>query len=176
MGHHLTRRALVVAFAAWSLLAAGCTFEWPQFGHDPRHSGLTGETRVGADEAANLGLKWQVNTGQPVYASPVVAFNVALGKRLVYVGNDGGIMSAYDAGNGCSGCGGAKPGPYINSTASVVNGIVYFGSSDKKLYAVGRCHRGHSVHVHARVADRLVTGRWPTRTATGWSSTSVTTA
>ncbi len=80
-------------------------------------------------------MKWQVNTGDAVYASPVVALNAQLGKRLVYVANNSGVMSAYDAANG-NRIWFKQIGPRVNSTATVLNGVVYVGSADKKLYAL----------------------------------------
>ena len=57
-------------------------------------------------------------------------------------------MSAYDAATGRR-IWFKQAGPRINSTATVVNGIVYVGSADKKLYAFdgatgrGALHPGH---------------------------------
>ena len=136
LGRALALLGMVVAVVLpnGGATAAATPDDWPSFGHDPGHSGVSGETTISTANAGNLGIKWQVNTGDAVTASPVVAFNAQLGKRVVYVGNNAGVMSAYDAATGRR-IWFKQAGPRINSTATVVNGIVYVGSADKKLYA-----------------------------------------
>ena len=154
--HRFSGRALAVPLLVITGLLTSCTQDWPSFGHDPGHSGLTAETMVGADQAASLGVKWQANTGQAVYASPVVAFNIPLNKQLVHVGNDGGVMSAFDAVTGAR-VWARQVGARIDSTASVVNGVVYFGSADKRLYAFGRDDGRRSLHVRLGRTDLVIT-------------------
>jgi hypothetical protein len=46
-------------------------------------------------------LHCAVNTGNATaYSSPAVVFNAILGESLVYVGNQGGEMNAYNAATG----------------------------------------------------------------------------
>jgi outer membrane protein assembly factor BamB len=133
------RIALAAALAVAALTAAGCdpgaAQDWPTFGQDPGHNGVSPDRSIGTANASTLGIKWQVNTGDAVFASPVVAFNPQLKKQLVYVANNSGVMSAYDAATG-NRVWFRQIGPRVNSTASVVNGTVYVGSADKKLYAL----------------------------------------
>jgi outer membrane protein assembly factor BamB len=135
-GAWLVAFGLLVALTGGTSASGAATPEdWPTFGHDAGHSGVSGETAISASNAASLGIKWQVNTGEAVSASPVVAFNAVLNKRVVYVGNNAGVLSAYDAVTGKR-LWFRQAGPRIVSTASVVNGTVYVGSSAKKLYAL----------------------------------------
>jgi outer membrane protein assembly factor BamB len=127
--------ALALLAAVATSCDAGTPQDWPTFGQDAGHNGLSTETSISTANASDLGIKWQVDTGDAVYASPVVAFNAQLKKRLVYIANNSGVMSAYDAANG-NRVWFRQAGPRINSTATVVDGTVYVGSADKKLYAL----------------------------------------
>jgi len=126
----------IVVLLTCVLVAAACNpaDDWASFGHDAGHSGVSAETSISTSNASTLGIKWQVNTGDSVFASPVVANNAQLGKRVVYIGNLSGVMSAYDAANG-NRLWVQQLFPRINSTATVVNGTVYVGSA-RKLFAL----------------------------------------
>ena len=134
------RVAMVLALLAVGLVglapAGGAAAEdWPMFGHDPRHTGLTLDTGLGAGTAGSLNLQWQANLGQAISASPAVVHNTTLGKQLVYVADSLGTVSAVDAQNG------ERVWSYratadINSSPAVFRGVVYIGSSDHKLYAL----------------------------------------
>ena len=108
---------------------------WPMFAHDERHTGVSAETGIDASNASSLNIQWQANTGQASYTSPAVAWNAALGKHLVYVGNQSGAMTAYDATNG-ERVWWYNAGASLQSSPAVVGNTLYFGSSDEYLYAV----------------------------------------
>ena len=87
------------------------------------------------------GAMWTGATGGPVRSSPAVA------NGLVYVGSDDGKLYAFDAAglNNCSV--GPQPrtclaqwvtttGGTVSSSPTVVNDVVYVGSSDDRLYAM----------------------------------------
>ena len=135
-GRGLVGCAVAVAMGATAILAAPAAGDdWATFGHDPGHSGVSAETAISRDNAATLGVKWQVNTGEAVVSSPVVAFDATRGRQLVYVGNNAGFLSAYDAATGRR-LWSRQLGPRLNSTPAVVGGVVYVGSSDRRLYAL----------------------------------------
>ena len=135
-GRLATVLTAAVAAAVPALAAQPAAGEdWPMFGHDPRHGGVSAETTISRSNAASLGVAWQANTGDAVSASPVVAFDASRGRQVVYVGNSAGVMSAYDAATGRRLW--VQPtGGSINSTAAVAGGVVYVGSADRRLYAL----------------------------------------
>lgn len=127
---------VVAVSSAWALIA-GTAFAapWPMFHRDAVHSGVSPETFVSTTNAAQLGVAWEANTGAAVQASPVVAYVASLGRSLVFVGNQGGKLSAYDAATGVRQWV-FSAGAAFQSTAAVVGNVVYVGSSDHLLYAL----------------------------------------
>lgn len=111
------------------------TQDWPMFAHDREHTGISGETFIGAANASSLGIQWQANTGQSSYTSPAVAWNANVGKHLVYAGNQSGTMTAYDAVTG-ERVWWYKAGASIQSSPAVAGNVLYFGASDEYLYAL----------------------------------------
>lgn len=113
----------------------GGEVDWPQLGFDARHSGLTTEALIDDTNAASLGVHWQANTGASSYTSPAVAWVGSLGRRLVFAGNQTGVMGAYDAVTG-ERVWYRKVPASIQSSATYVGGVIYFGASDEYLYAL----------------------------------------
>jgi outer membrane protein assembly factor BamB len=109
--------------------------DWPMFHRDAAHKGVSTETTISTTNAANLGLRWQANTGSPSYTSPAVVYNAALNKVLVYVANQDGTIAAYDAATGDR-VWYYKVPAHLQSSPAVFKGTVYFGASDYKLYAL----------------------------------------
>jgi outer membrane protein assembly factor BamB len=105
------------------------------FHQNVRHSGASTETTISSSNAAQLGVRWEANTGARSYTSPVVAYNAKLGRTLVYAGNSAGDMSAYDAKTG-ERVWTYATGARIQSSAAVVAGTLYVGSNDHYLYAL----------------------------------------
>jgi len=122
------------ADAAVSRIPAGQD-DWPMFHHDVTHTGVSTETTLDSTNAANLGLRWQSNTGSPAYTSPAVVYNATLDETLVYVANQDGTFAAYDASTGDR-VWYFKVPAHLQSSPAVLNGTVYFGASDYKLYAL----------------------------------------
>ncbi len=97
--------------------------------------------KVNAIDAATGELKWDFDTKGDPWSSPAVANGV------VYVGATGGFLYALDGATGAE-LWKVKTGPALQtvepmridggvvSSPTVVDGVVYFGSLDGKLYAV----------------------------------------
>jgi outer membrane protein assembly factor BamB len=122
-----------VVLALACVLGACAPDDWPVFGHDPAHSGRTRDPAIAAANVSALDVAWQADTGDDAYASPVVA--TVNGRRTVFAGNQLGTLSAYDATTGAR-LWVFQAGGAIAAGAAVVNGTVYVGSFDKKLYAL----------------------------------------
>jgi polyvinyl alcohol dehydrogenase (cytochrome) len=128
--------------------------EWRMYQHDAGHSGFATTSRVGADNASTLGEAWSFQTGDWVTGTPVV------GNGLVYVGSWDGRMYALRESDGspvwsfatetitldsCSETYG------IDSTAALVDGRLYFGTSTCTIYSLDAA-TGNEVW-RTRVAD-----------------------
>ena len=109
--------------------------DWPMFHRDAAHRGVSTETTISTTNAADLGLRWQANTGSPAFTSPAVVYNAKLDKVVVYVANQDGTFGAYDAANGDR-LWYYKVPAHLQSSPAVFMGTVYFGASDEKLYAL----------------------------------------
>jgi outer membrane protein assembly factor BamB len=129
----------VVALLAVGLIgtvpASAAVEDWPMYGHDARHTGLTADTGLGASTAGSLNLQWQSNLGKAINASPASVYNPTLGKQLVYVAAKGGTVAAIDASNG-ERVWSFHATADVNSSPAVFLGVLYVGSSDHKLYAL----------------------------------------
>ena len=116
------------------------TEDWSTFHHDRRHTGVSAETTLGAANAASLTVHWKQSTGTKSFSSPAIVYNNTLGKALVYVGNQGGRMAAYDtAGNNVWSYQVKKVtglSKNIETSPAVVGNTVYFGASDHNFYAL----------------------------------------
>lgn len=116
-------------------VAADGGVDWPMFHADPLHTGTSTETTLRASNAAQLGLRWQVNMGNATNTSPAVVYNATLGKRVVYQGSKNGTMAALDAANG-ERIWGYASGAELSSSPAVYGNTVYFGDDNSKLHAV----------------------------------------
>jgi len=76
------------------------TNQWPEAHGNQQLTGLSGDTSVSTANAAQLGVRWMANMGAQSLSSPVVAYNQALGKTLVYAGSEGGWFTAFDEATG----------------------------------------------------------------------------
>ncbi len=109
--------------------------DWPMFHHDLAHTGVSSEVTLGASNAPGLKVHWKAALGTKSYSSPAVVFNQTLGKTVVYVGNQAGSLSAWDATSGAP-VWAFKAPKSIQTSPTLYNGTVYFGDSDHNLYAV----------------------------------------
>ena len=126
---------MTVALAGAAPVGAAPDEDWPMFGHDRLHTGTSADTGIGAGTAAGLNLQWQTNLGQGISASPAVVGNATLGKRLVYLADSIGTVTAVDSQNG-ERVWSHRVSADINSSPAVLEGVVYIGSSDHRLYAL----------------------------------------
>jgi outer membrane protein assembly factor BamB len=86
--------------AAPQAAAAPPTYTWPKAGGNNANSDMSLDPSVNATNAATFGVKWMVNTGQEVLASPTVDYIPALAKTLIFVGNETGYFTAFDQATG----------------------------------------------------------------------------
>ena len=90
-----------VSTAGAASRTAAASDDWPMFGHDPLHSGVSPDTAIGASTAPGLARRWSQPLGtasdQP---SPAVAYNAALKQTLVYYVTYTGVVSAFSASTG----------------------------------------------------------------------------
>ena len=124
-----------VALAVVALAFGGC--DWTMFGFDAGHTGFGWDNAI---DGANVSTLQQLFTSPGQFGSPVESNGV------VYVGNEGGNLDAFDA-NGvtnCSGTPNACSPLWTGSTAggdaptapAVANGVVFIDSSSgPTLYA-----------------------------------------
>ena len=75
------------------------TFAWPQFHDTSDLEGVSADPTITSSNAHQLGVRWMSPIGGSL-ASPMVAYNAALGETLAYVGTSAGYFDAVDAANG----------------------------------------------------------------------------
>jgi outer membrane protein assembly factor BamB len=81
---------------------------WPTFQHDGAHTGVSSDTTWGAGNVAQLTTRWHKVVGggrhnrAEVLASPLVAYNSALGEEVVYAVSDLGVVHAFSAETGAT--------------------------------------------------------------------------
>lgn len=77
-------------------------YVWPKIAHDPGNNGFSPDPAISQANAGKLGVRWMVGTGATTVSSPVVAWNATLHKTLVYLANDAGDLTAFDAATGAT--------------------------------------------------------------------------
>jgi outer membrane protein assembly factor BamB len=137
----MRRRGLVVLAATLALALAGC--DWPMFRSGAARTGFTPDRSISLSAVSTGGADpaWTGRTTGVVESSPAVVHGV------VYVGDNAHKLYAFDA-SGTTNCSGspkscaplwtATRGGSVGvdlSSPAVVNGVVYIGSADDKLYA-----------------------------------------
>ena len=80
----------VAASAARATVPAPPTYQWPESNQNSSLTGVSADPSINTANASELGVKWMTYTGNEILASPITAWNAALGETLVYVGNDWG--------------------------------------------------------------------------------------
>ncbi len=128
----------VAAQTGVSTIPAGFS-DWTMHNGDPLHHAVSAETIL--SNTTQFKLHWSANTGSLSFSSPAVAFNPTLNESLVYVGNQAGEFTAYNAATG-----GVvwtfqtpkTPGlsKEIESSPAVSGNTVYFGDGDYHEYAL----------------------------------------
>jgi outer membrane protein assembly factor BamB len=111
-------------------LAADPSSGWPQFRHDPVHSGENpAELGLGVANVAQLSPYWRFGTGDFLWSSPAVSDGV------LYVGTFDGYLYALSATTSRR-LWQLGPVQGIWSSPAVVGGVVYVGADDGRLYAL----------------------------------------
>ena len=131
----VTLGALLMPAVGPAIAAPAPIVEWPMFHHDATHTGVSGESSISRSTVADLGLKWEANTGSSSFTSPAVVYSQQLARGLVIQGNQDGSLSAYDANSGDR-IWVYKLPAHIQSSPAVANNVVYFGASDHYLHAL----------------------------------------
>jgi outer membrane protein assembly factor BamB len=116
------------------LASTGSLTDWSMYHHDAGHSGLAADTTLSASGAATMAPVWQVHTGSSAYTSPAIVHDATLGKTVIYVGNQAGTISAYDAATGDRLWATDLP-QAVQSSPAVANGVLYVGSSGQPATA-----------------------------------------
>jgi outer membrane protein assembly factor BamB len=75
------------------------TYTWPEFHNSPDLQGMSADPTITSSNAPQLGVKWMSPIGGSL-ASPMVAYNAALGETLAYLGTTAGYFDAVNAANG----------------------------------------------------------------------------
>jgi outer membrane protein assembly factor BamB len=110
---------------------------WPMFGHDPLHSGISPDTDIGVSTAPSLTQRWSKHLGGSlgVQSSPAVDYNTALKRTLVYDVDHAGVVSAFNASTGKLAWR-RSIGAVVYSSPAVYRNTVYFGDNNGQLEAL----------------------------------------
>lgn len=131
----------VVAMPPVGTRASLAPDDWANFHHDALHSGVSADTIIGAQVAPTLTTKWSQPVHlpggghRPVRASPVVVYNTALGKTLVYDVNGKGVAEAFDAANGTP-IWTQNVAASVQDTPAVDANTLYFGDQRGRLFGL----------------------------------------
>lgn len=88
--------------SASSVAGTAPTYVWPEAHQNPQLTGLSADPTISDTKAALLGVHSMVDLTTQALTSPVVGYNQALGKTLVYAGSEGGWFSAFTASTGAT--------------------------------------------------------------------------
>jgi outer membrane protein assembly factor BamB len=91
---------LVLALAPATSSRAQSVSTWPMFGGTPTHAFRSTDPAITTGSAGTMGVKWMANLFSADLGSPVEAYNAALQKNVVYVGNERADVFALDASSG----------------------------------------------------------------------------
>ncbi|MCE8423735.1 MAG: PQQ-binding-like beta-propeller repeat protein [Candidatus Methanoperedens sp.] len=105
------------------LITPAFAADWSMFKNDVSHSGYTGDAVI-----APPTLKWTKDLGFETDSSPVIVNDV------LYIGATYGIF-ALDSKTGKE-LWRYRTNSFVKSVPTVSNGVVYFGSDDRKFYAI----------------------------------------
>src|SRR5947209_17857001 len=75
-------------------------YQWTEAHQNAQLTGASADPAISTTNASTLGVRWMTYTGGEILGSPVVGWNKALAKTLVYVGNDAGYLMAFDQATG----------------------------------------------------------------------------
>ena len=113
----------------------GSADDWPTFGQDALHTGVSPDTAISRANASTLSEVWQVKKPEGTQASPIVVYNSTLDKTLVYLVRGEGLISALNAANGAV-VWQFPTNQGANSTPAYYDNTLYFGNHAGQLYEV----------------------------------------
>ena len=108
--------------------SGAATYTWPKYAHDAGDTGVSADPAISTANAAQLGVKWMVPDQTQSESSPVVEYDAALAKTVVYQGNENGSFTAFDAATGAI-LWSESLGSAVTSTPLVDNGDVWVARS-----------------------------------------------
>ncbi len=128
---------LMPVSAAATLSAASSTGDqWPMFGHDPSHTGVSPDTAISASTAPSMTRRWSAPLSSTIaQGSPVVAYSSKLKQTLVYDVTYPGTVSAFNAATGAL-VWKRSVGAKVASTPAVYSGTLYLGTLSGELEAL----------------------------------------
>jgi outer membrane protein assembly factor BamB len=117
--------------------------DWVQFRHDSANSGRSAETGISSSNVSSLKQKWQMSVPGGTASTPAVV--TVNGTSTVFIPSLSGSIYTFNAVTGAAGWHVALPAPVtaINSSPTVVNGILYVGANDGRLHAVNATTGAH---------------------------------
>jgi outer membrane protein assembly factor BamB len=107
---------------------------WPMFRGNLTHSGVSPETGINTTTASTLTPGWSASLGTTSFSSPAVVNLKSLGEPVVFAGGFNSL-DAYRASDGTR-LWSFPVAKMVNSSPAVLNGVVYFASSDGTIYAL----------------------------------------
>jgi outer membrane protein assembly factor BamB len=110
-------------------LAAGASYDWPEFHLAPGLQGYASNGSVTTANAAQLGVSWATDLYGPALDSPVVAYDAALNETLAYIGTEQGDVLAVNTAGGQI-VWSTWLGSAIRATPAVTRGSVYVATSN----------------------------------------------
>jgi outer membrane protein assembly factor BamB len=107
---------------------------WPMFRGNLTHTGVSPETGINTTTASTLTSGWSASLGTASFSSPAVVNLKSLGEPVVFAGGSNSF-NAYLASDGTP-LWSLPVAKMVNSSPAVLNGVVYFASSDGTIYAL----------------------------------------
>src|SRR5262249_4036880 len=98
------------------------------------HTGVSPETGINTTTAPTLTAGWSASAGTASYSSPAVVTLKSLAEPVVFVGGSNSF-NAYKASDGTP-LWSFPVANIVNSSPAVLNGVVYFASTDGTIYAL----------------------------------------
>ncbi len=150
-------------------------YDWAEFHGNSNLTGVASNSPITTSNAARLGVVWASDLYGAALDSPVVAYDVTLGKTLTYIGTETGNVLAIDMANGQT-VWSTWLGSPIRPTPEVSNGSLWIGSpSSGLLHFSVRTHRFKVYYHHRGRSDTLsndrVNGVMVSRSGAVWVST-----
>ncbi len=131
---HTSHRATVRGSSRSTTRQATGFANWPMFRGDLTHTGVSPETGINTTTATTLAPGWSASLGTASFSSPAVVNLKSLGEPVVFAGGSSSV-NAYLASDGTP-LWSFPVGNMVNSSPTVLNGVVYFVSTAGTVYAL----------------------------------------